>query len=140
MPRVFISYASEDREFVRREIVALLNRLGVATWFATEDIRSATDWEGSIREGLESCDWFLVAMSPNSLASQWVQAETHWALDERPGHVVPVLIENCDLSKWHLKLRRIQHVDFRHDLSRRRPKLLEVWGKKADADACAAEL
>ena len=82
----------------------MLRAHGVATWYAEEDIPTAEKWEESIRRGLESCDWFLVVMSPRSLASRWVKAEVLWAMDERPKRIVPVLLEDCNWHDFHLPL------------------------------------
>jgi hypothetical protein len=128
MPTVFLSHASQDREFVERELIPLLRENGVDTWYSRETIRTSEEWEDSIRSGLNGCDWFLVVLSPRSVTSDWVRTEVHWALDERPGRVVPVLLESCNPSDLHLKLRRIQHVDFTQDRDSARAKLLEVWG------------
>src|SRR5262245_3314838 len=113
MPRVFISHSTADRAFVEHEIVQVLDRHGIDRWYCQDDIQSAADWEEKIRRGLELCDWFLVVMSPRSLASRWVRAEVHWALDERPDRIVPVLFEECAWQDLHLLLRCVQHVDFR---------------------------
>jgi hypothetical protein len=127
MPRVFISHASKDREFVEREIISILNKHGIETWYSTADITTAAHWEQSIRLGLKECDWFLVVLSPQSIASEWVRTEVHWALEHRQGHVVPVLFESCDPAELHLKLIQIQFVDYRDNIVATRTQLLRVW-------------
>ena len=128
MPKVFISHASNDRDFVEREIIAPLEQHGIRTWYSKDKIKTATLWEKTIREGLNTCDWFLVAVTPNALASDWVQAEVQWALDHRKGRVVPVLCADCNPEDLHLKLLLIQRIDFRHDIETERKKLLALWG------------
>ncbi len=56
--RVFISHATLDRGFVEGEIVSLLQSHGIETWFSTDSIRGADEWQRRIRAGLEGCDWF----------------------------------------------------------------------------------
>jgi len=126
--RVFVSHSHDDREFVEREIVALLRDHGVKVWYATEDIKTASQWEQSIRQGLQQSDWFLVVLSPRSVNSEWVGAEVHWAMDERRRQFVPVLAEDCEWQDLHLMMRRIQYVDFRRDLDDARRRLLDTWG------------
>jgi hypothetical protein len=128
LPRTFICYASADRLFLSREIIPLLNRHGIETWFSGEDIRTADEWEQSIRRGLEECDWFVVALSPRALESHWVRAEVHWAVDRRQGRVVPILLEACDPIALHLKLSQIQYVDFTTPSDSARRKMLASWG------------
>lgn len=128
MPQVFISHSAADRAFVEAEILPVLHKGGIKPWYAERSIQSAEQWEQSIRKGLEQSDWFMVVMSPRSTASRWVAREVHWAVEERYGRVIPVLMEDCDLNAWHLGLRVLQYVDFRHDKRDARKKLLATWG------------
>ena len=127
MPRVFISHSSLDNEFVEKEIVSFLTRYGIEIWYSKDDIESTTEWEKQIKLGLKACDWFLVVLSPYSVASDWVRCEVDWALEERRGRVIPVLYRTCDPTDLHLKLRRIQYIDFRWDRETARNKLLAIW-------------
>jgi TIR domain len=136
MPKVFISYANEDRHFVEKEIISLLQRHGIQTWYSRDDVRSAEHWEETIRLGLESCDWFLVVLTERAVASDWVRAEVHWAMDERKGRFIPVLVEDCDWRKLHLKIRMIQLVDFRQIQDEERRKLLKCWDIKPVSLEC----
>jgi len=140
MPRVFISHSSEDRGFVEREIVSLLRRKGIPTWYSTDDISSASEWETTIRAGLQSCDWFLIVLSPRSLASPWVKAELQWAFDNRSGRIVPVLMEPCRPADFHLLLGSIQHVDYTRNPEEGRQKLLNVWGIEYEHERSPHEL
>src|SRR5438046_1433154 len=91
MSQVFISHSSHNRAFVERELLPLLKSNGIGTWYSRDDIRTAEDWERSILRGLRECDWFLLVMSPQAAHSRWVRDEVHWAMDERPEHVIPLL-------------------------------------------------
>jgi hypothetical protein len=127
MTRVFISHATEDRDFVEKEIISLLQRHGIQTWYSTDDIQTAAHWEQTIRLGLESCDWFLVVLTPRSVASTWVRAEVQWGFDERNDRFVPVLAEDCEWRKIHLMMRTIQFVDFRQVRGEAQRRLLKCW-------------
>jgi hypothetical protein len=124
---VFISHATHDRDFVESEIVSLLERQGIETWFSVDSIRGSEDWQKRIHAGLEACDWFLVALSAHSVQSAWVQTEVHWALENRSGRVIPVLIGDCKPADCHLMLHRLQFIDFRTELAAARRKLLQLW-------------
>lgn len=63
MARVFVSHSSLDRDLVEREIIAPLRQHGVETWYSKDSIETASEWEGRIRQGLKTCDWFLVVLS-----------------------------------------------------------------------------
>jgi|TARA_Y100000310_G_scaffold302039_4_gene339037 CRP-like cAMP-binding protein len=109
---VFISHASENKEYVEQKIIPALDRAGVGYWFSTVDIQSASIWERSILAGLQQCEWFLIAMSPESLQSEWVKDELFWAIDNRPQHIIPVLTGSCDPVDFHIRMRRLQLIDF----------------------------
>lgn len=127
MPTIFISHSSADREFVERHLVPFLNGHGLRTWYAKEQIRSGKHWERSIQEGLQSADWFLVVVSQNALGSEWVRAEVDWAVENRWERLVPVLIEDARVSDLHLRLRLVQHFDWRNINSVDKRPLLSQW-------------
>lgn len=137
MPRVFISHSSQDRELVEREIISPLRARGVDTWYSTDNIKSASEWERQIRAGLKECDWFLIALSPRSVASEWVAREVHWAFLKRQGKIIPVMVETCEPEELHLGLLPLQFIDFRGDVAGARERLLAVWGldKSTQAEA-----
>lgn len=110
--QVFISHAAADRDFLEREIVSFLNNNGVSTWYSKAAIKTGEHWERSILKGLQSSDWFIVLLSPRSADSEWVRDELNWAVDERPGRIIPILMEHCDLRRFHIRLPRIQYLDF----------------------------
>jgi CheY-like chemotaxis protein len=126
-PRIFVSHSTKDRDFVEREIVSLLEQHRIKTWYSKADIRTAAEWERSIIEGLRACEWFLVVMSAQAAKSAWVRDEVHWAMENRPGKLIPVLIGDCDPCDFHLRMARLQHVDYRTDIEAAREQLLSVF-------------
>ena len=128
MTSVFVSHSSLDHDQVRTQVVDLLASHGLDVWYSRDSIHAAEEWEKRIRHALASCEWFLVALSTASVQSEWVRAEVDWALENRRGKVVPVLIDDCDPQDCHLRLRQIQHIDLRGDNPRGRSALLGVWG------------
>ncbi|HUG93653.1 MAG TPA: protein kinase, partial [Planctomycetaceae bacterium] len=127
MPQVFISHATSDRDFVEREIIALLERNGVETWYSRDQIKTTEEWHTRIVEALKACDWFLVALSARAIESRWVKAEVDWGVKHRHDRVIPVLIESCEPGECHLQLRLLQHVDYTADLDQARRRLLAVF-------------
>src|SRR6185369_10048820 len=108
---IFISHSSLDRPLVDREICAPIAATGVEPWVSDMAIERASDWERSIRVGLEHSDWFLVALTPNAVRSIWVKAEVDWAFEHRVGRLIPVLLLQCDWKPLHLLLRTVQLVN-----------------------------
>jgi len=125
--RVFISHSTTDREFAEKEIIYTLERNEIRTWYSKASIQSASEWERSILRGLESCDWFLVILSQNSVMSEWVKDELHWAVDNRPDKIIPIRIDNSELRDFHIRLARIQYVDFRQPSKESRQSLLTLF-------------
>lgn len=125
--KIFLSHASADRAFLEREIVPLLVSAGFEPWLAATHMPSTSEWEKVIRRQLEACDWFLVVLSHDAVASEWVQTEVHWALDFRKDRFVSVVVDDCRPSDLHLRLIRHHHVDFRADPEAARRRLLAVW-------------
>ena len=115
MPRIFISHSTKDLEFIRTRLRPLFEELGMAVWCSAMDMRMAADWERQIRAALAETDWFVVVMSPDAQTSEWVQAETHWALEHKRGRVIPLMLRGCAPEEIHLKLGTLQYVDYRHD-------------------------
>src|SRR5262245_12710650 len=84
MLRWFISHASKDRHVVEGDLLELFKALGQTVWYPRESIRTTEEWERSIKVGLDSSDWFVLVMSPQSANSEWVKRELGWALRNRP--------------------------------------------------------
>jgi hypothetical protein len=112
---VFVSHAEADRKWVEQEIVAFLNAKGLRTWYTEGSIKSASQWEREILNGLESCDWFAIVVSPASSESEWVKDELSWAFLNRPNRIVPIIKEQCNLWDFHIRLPRLEYVDFTTD-------------------------
>jgi hypothetical protein len=69
MADVFISYAREDAEFVRRLNDALKAR-GKETWVDWESILPSAEWLKEIYAAIEAADTVLFVISPDSVASE----------------------------------------------------------------------
>jgi TIR domain len=89
---VFLSYASENRQFALR-LKADLETQGIYVWIDREGIAfGADDWETSIRNAVKASQAVLLLVSPDAHASKYVRAELRLAgFYER--QVYPVLIE-----------------------------------------------
>jgi len=129
MGKAFISHSSRDRGFVEREILPLLHGNNINTWYASDDIDSASQWEREIRFALEACDSLAVTLTGSALASPWVKAEVDWWLEERRDCLfVPVIVEACDWKSLHLLIRNYQAVDFSQGSYDAKRQFLRAWG------------
>jgi len=78
---------------------------------------------------LKRCDWFLVVLSPQSVASKWVKHELIYALQANryKGRIVPILYKACDADKLSWTLFQFQRIDFRKDFHQGYWDLLSIW-------------
>jgi hypothetical protein len=121
--KFFVSYSTQDQEFVM-ELLNIIKAVGAESWFAPESIRIAKAYDKEIAEGLESSEWFILVMSQNSAASEWVKGEVKWALEKRRDRIIPILIADCDAASFNPGLLRIQHIDFRINAVEARARLI----------------
>jgi hypothetical protein len=70
----FISYSTKDQEFADR-LYADLQAKGVRCWFAPHDVQGGRKLHEQIDEAIRFHDKLLLILSPNSMASEWVQTE-----------------------------------------------------------------
>lgn len=101
VPFVFISYASEDEEQVRK-INSNLRQKGILTWLDKQDLLPGDKRQRKIEEAIESSDFILVFLSSKSIQKTGVfQREIKYAFDqmmERPSneaYIIPILLEDC---------------------------------------------
>lgn len=124
---VFISHSHKDLRYAKR-LVTVLQGNQINTWCSDRDIKSAADWERSIRKGLQDCSWFVVIVTPSAVKAKWVRAEVNWALQHRYGQTVPVLAGDTTVGKLNLLLDTIQYVDGRGDPVMAAEEILKVIG------------
>ena len=136
--RAFISHSTKDGAFARDVLKPFLAQHEIDAWCCGSDTRTAVDWERQIREALMRSDWILVILSPDAVRSDWVRAETHWALEHRKGRVVPLLLRGCDPSSIHLRLGTLQYIDFRSDLKVAGKELVNLLQGRSFSDAPTA--
>jgi hypothetical protein len=104
MKDVFISYASEDRERVRK-LASALGARGWSVWWDREIIAGQT-FDQVIEDELDTAKSVVVLWSKHSISSEWVMNEA--TVGSERGVLVPALI---DKVKVPLEFRRKQAAD-----------------------------
>ncbi|MGE0276450.1 MAG: toll/interleukin-1 receptor domain-containing protein [Nitrospiraceae bacterium] len=124
----FLSHASKNLAFASR-LSKVLGTNGVSTFFSKRSIQGAQEWHDEIGAALKRCDWFLVVLSPQSVASKWVKHELIYALQANryKGWIVPVLYKTCDADRLSWTLSQFQRIDFRKDFHEGCRSLLSIW-------------
>lgn len=110
--KVFISYASEDRE-IAGHIESRLNALGLRVSIDYRAIDLSDNIEQRIREELAQCSILVVIVSPASLKSPWVPFEVGLATGKIPPvKLIPFLVHpSMDLPDFLRSFRHATSVD-----------------------------
>jgi len=113
-PTIFLSYSHEDKRIVSL-FAEKLKIAGMNVWIDLSEIR----WGDSLREridrGLDSADYMVFFMSPNSMSKAWPRAELDAIMSrqiagDRGAMVLPVLLKDTDIPPL---LRNIRYLDLR---------------------------
>lgn len=89
-PKMFVSHSHKDDSFTTL-LVSHLNMLGVQAWMDSNDL-GAGNFQQRISEALDECEWFLLVLTRNALASKWVRQEVDAAnLLKHRGHIKELL-------------------------------------------------
>lgn len=105
---VFVCYARADQGFVLA-LAQALRRQVADLWLDQWSIPPGADWDAAIDHAIGRCRYFLVVLSPRSVASPEVQSELRQALNLRK-RIIPVLLEPCEVPR---RLNLLQHVEVR---------------------------
>jgi formylglycine-generating enzyme required for sulfatase activity len=125
--RVFIGHATEaDGDFAHR-LADELRRHGLDVWIAPDSIRPGEEWVNAINRGLETSTYFVLVLTPDAVASPWVQLEMNTAIRrERQGEMTIIQLEvrSCRPPMLWQSYQLIPYGDARAGLTR----LLGVLG------------
>jgi hypothetical protein len=115
IPRIFISYAREDRVFAER-LAKDLQARGTRVWLDLWEMRVGDSLIQKINQGIEESDYLIVVLSPDSVRSRWVQEELSAGLirqlEDRDVRILPALLQTCEIPPL---LRHRIYADFRTD-------------------------
>lgn len=127
---IFLSHSSRDADFVER-LAEVLRRHGLPLWYSRTQITGAQQWHDQIGVALDRCDWFLLVLSPQAVASPWVKRELLYALNtiRYQERIVPLLFQPCDQAQLSWTLPLLQFVDFTSNFDDGCRALLRVWGQ-----------
>jgi hypothetical protein len=107
MQRVFISYSRKDIEFAR-QLSGDLEKAGFKVWWDISDLKSGDEWVRTIPAAIEASRYFIILLSPDAVASQWVEREYLHALNLRR-KVIPLMVRPCSVP---FALANINYLDF----------------------------
>jgi uncharacterized protein YjbI with pentapeptide repeats len=108
----FVSYASEDSEFVDY-LTRRLKRAGVSFWRDRASLRTGEAFERRIGQAIARYDRFLVVLSSQALQSEWVRKEIHLALARKRYDLLPIRLDDsvlAEANELYFELRSDRHV------------------------------
>jgi len=95
MPQVFISYSRKDLAFVEH-LASDLKEAGLDVWYDLSGLEGGARWRIEIEKAIRESQYVIVVLSPNSVASEWVEEERLFA-QEIQKKIIPLLYKKCDL-------------------------------------------
>lgn len=96
----FLSHSSKDKALIR-QLAADLANAGIDVWLDEQRILVGDSIAEKIGQGLAQSDFFVIALSSNSVGSTWVQKELNNALiqevERRKVTVLPIKLSDCEI-------------------------------------------
>ena len=131
-PRIFICHNSEDKPTAEKIAIEMI-KAGHEAFFDKWDILPGDSLIEKISEGISDSSYLLVALSKNSVKSNWVKRELEIALArqiaDKAIKVIPCLLEDCEIPVF---LQPIYYADFRgsfeHGIAELLPAIQKVDG------------
>ncbi len=96
--QIFISHAHQDMHFAQK-LAKALDLLGYKVWIAPGSIRPGEKWTEAISRGLEESNVFVLILSLDAIASNWVDTEMNLAIElnhEGKMEIFPLVLKECD--------------------------------------------
>jgi len=108
MGHIFISYSKKDVLYAEK-LVNALRREGFNPWVDMEELGAGTHWQVRLHKQIQSCDAYILIMSRNAKASNWVPDELVAAKSSgKP--IFPLLLDDVELF---LAIQTVQCEDVR---------------------------
>jgi hypothetical protein len=95
MPSVFVSYAREDLERIRR-LLDGLSRNGVSVWRDEVNLRGGQNWPEALGKAIDESEFFLLAWSKHAAGSEPVKNEWNTAIALNKT-IIPCLLDQTQL-------------------------------------------
>jgi len=105
--KVFISYSHQDKTFVKK-LAGNLENEGMKVWWDFDALKGGQDWQKEIERGIKQCEYFLVALTPDAVESDWVTNEIAYALQAQKT-IIPLHKKKCNIP---IGLIKKQYIDF----------------------------
>jgi hypothetical protein len=119
---VFLSHSTAQKPVVRA-IVQQWRQLGLSVFFDEDSIQPGEDVVTALDRACEKSRHTVLLISPEAIASKWVDQEMKRAVYVDPAaterRLIPVLLEPVDESEIPLSVRRLSRTDLTDSKTRR---------------------
>ncbi len=122
---IFLSHSSKNDDMVTKIHDEIEAATGEDVWVDHRDLKAGDRWQPLIDEALAKCTHMLVILSHESVKSAEVEAEWRDAL-LRNKLLLPVIIDDLELTAIPSRLRTIQPVNLTKDWDGGIKQLVEV--------------
>src|SRR5687768_14700628 len=122
MTQIFISYSRKDLKFVEG-LASDLKKAGFEVWYDFLRLRGGERWRIEIQKALKASQCVITVLSPDSVASEWVEREFLFASSLKR-RIIPLLLRECELPLNYMDLNYIDVRD--ENYQRNFGKVLEV--------------
>ncbi len=116
--KVFISYKREDYYEYVEPLVELLQKHGITDFWLDQDrLEVGQDWVDKIEQALDECSVMVLCVSPDALASRYVQIEYHTFFHQgKP--IVPLVCKPAVLPPTLMGFHAIKYAEKEKVVSR----------------------
>ena len=111
MTDVFISYAREDKKFVKRLHTAL-TECERESWVDWDGIPPTAEWMQEINSAIEKANTFIFVISPDSVASEVCCLEIDHAVQQHK-RLIPLVYREAPTTSVHSALSALNWIFFR---------------------------
>ena len=110
LTQVFLSHSDKDRAILEK-VAKSLRREAFTIWTNRTDIKTGTEFQNEINQGIEGADNLVYLISPDSIQSKYCQDELSLAFENKK-RIIPLLIEQTELEEIPPHIRALQFIDF----------------------------
>lgn len=135
MSHIFISYSRKDLTFVKL-LAADLKQAGFEVWYDVSRIAGGSSWRSEIESAIRNSQFQIVVLSPDSIASKWVEREFLFA-SRLNLKIIPLMYRPCELPMNYLDTN---YIDVEGDnYGRNFHEILRALGKAAETSVVPLE-
>lgn len=113
---VFISYSSHDKEWVRDELLKIIEEAGLRVFIDFRDFKGGAPSIKEMERGVSTCRKTLLVLTPDYIESEWCEIENIMLHRLDPANrnlrLIPLLKTPCQKP---LRIGALTHVDFTDD-------------------------